>query len=171
MVRKIRMANAIKVGLLVASDSRGVSEKPDGCIPAISRFLLGEGFEITKTAICRDEVHQIRKQLEEWINEREVDVILTSGGTGVSPRDVTPEATRPLLDRELPGIPEAMRAVSFKKTVNAVISRGLAGLADDILIVNLPGSPKAAVENLESVYKAFGHITKKVKGDPTECAS
>lgn len=165
------MTRMIRIGLLVASDSRGAGEKPDGCIPLISEFFLGKGFEITQTAICRDEVDQIRKQLEEWINGKEVDVILTSGGTGVSPRDVTPEATKPLLGRELPGIAEAMRAVSFKKTVNAVISRGLAGLAGDILIVNLPGSPKAAVENLEVVYKTFGHITKKAKGDPTECAS
>ncbi len=151
----------VRIGLLVVSDSRGAGEKPDRCVPVISRFLRDSGFEITKTALCRDEVHQIRKQLEEWISEREVDVILTSGGTGISPRDVTPEATKPLLDRELPGIPEAMRAASFKKTVNAVISRGVAGLADDILIINLPGSPKAAVENLEVVCKAFGHIIEK----------
>ncbi len=160
----------VRVGLLVVSDSRGAGEKPDCCIPVISLFLKDSGFEITKTAICRDEVHHIRTRLEEWISEGEVDVILTSGGTGVSPRDVTPEATGPLLDRELPGIPEAMRAVSLTKTVNAVISRGLAGLAGNILIVNLPGSPKAAVENLEVVYKAFEHIVKKVKGDTSECA-
>lgn len=160
----------VRVGLLVASDSRGAGEKPDCCIPVISLFLRDSGFEITKTVICRDEVDHVRRRLEEWINGREVDVILTSGGTGVSPRDVTPEATKPLLDRELPGIPEAMRAASLRKTVNAVISRGLAGLAGDILIVNLPGSPKAAVESLEVVYKAFGHIIEKAKGGPTECA-
>ena len=160
----------VKVGLLVLSDTRGTSNKPDGCIPAITEFLEDHGFEVAKTAICKDEVEQIRKILKEWAAEKSVNVILTSGGTGVSPRDVTPEATRPLLDREILGIPEAMRAASLKKSPNGLISRGLAGLMGDILVINLPGSPKAAVENLEAVHKAIEHIVKKAAGDPTECA-
>lgn len=160
----------VKVGLLVLSDTRGTSNKPDGCIPAITEFLEDNGFEVAKTAICKDEVEQIRKILKEWAAEKSVNVILTSGGTGVSPRDVTPEATRPLLDREILGIPEAMRAASLKKSPNGLISRGLAGLMGDILVINLPGSPKAAVENLEAVHKAIEHIVKKAAGDPTECA-
>ena len=160
----------VKVGLLVLSDTRGTDVKPDGCIPAISDFLNNNGFKVVKTAICKDEIEPIRKILKEWCSEKEVNIILTSGGTGVSPRDVTPEATRPLLDRELLGIPEAMRAASLKKSPNGLISRGLAGLRGDTLIINLPGSPKAAVENLEAVYKALEHIVKKAAGDPTECA-
>ena len=160
----------VKVGLLVLSDTRGTDDKPDGCIPAISDFLKDNAFLVVKTGICRDEIEPIRKILKEWGDEKSVNVILTSGGTGVSPRDVTPEATRPLLDREIPGIPEAMRAASLKKSPNGLISRGVAGLMGDILIINLPGSPKAAVENLEAVFLAIEHIVKKAAGDPAECA-
>ena len=160
----------VKVGLLVLSDTRGTADKPDGCIPAISEFLKNNGFLVVKTEICKDEIEPIRTILKEWCSDKSIDMILTSGGTGVSPRDVTPEATRPLLERELLGIPEAMRAASLKKSPNGLISRGLAGLRGDTLIINLPGSPKAAVENLEAVYKALGHIVKKAAGDPTECA-
>ena len=160
----------VKVGLLVLSDTRGTDEKPDRCIPAITGFLNKNGFEVVKSEICKDEIEPIRKILKEWVSEKSVDIILTSGGTGVSPRDVTPEATRPLLERELLGIPEAMRAASLKKSPNGLISRGLAGLRGETLIINLPGSPKAAVENLEAVYKALEHIVKKAAGDPTECA-
>ncbi len=118
----------------------------------------------------KDDVEQIRRTLKEWAAEKNLDVILTSGGTGVSPRDVTPEATRPLIDRDIPGIPEAMRAASMKKSAHGLISRGVAGLIGDILVINLPGSPRAAVENLQAVYKAIGHIVKKAAGDSTECA-
>jgi molybdenum cofactor synthesis domain-containing protein len=158
------------VGLLVVSDSRGTMEKPDRCIPAVSGFLKENGFELVRTEICKDEMEQIREILKEWADKKNLEVILTSGGTGVSPRDVTPEATRPLLDREIPGIPEAMRAASMKKSAFGLVSRGVAGLIGDILVINLPGSPKAAVENLEAVYKAIEHIVKKAAGDPTECA-
>lgn len=160
----------VKVGVLVVSDTRGSREKPDLCLPAINRFLKDHGFEVSQTGICRDEIELIQKELREWAGKKTVDVILTSGGTGVSPRDVTPEATKPLLDREIPGIPEAMRADSLKKTAHAVISRAVAGLMGDVLVINLPGSPKAAVENLESIYRAIGHIVKKARGDPEECA-
>jgi len=160
----------VKVGLLVLSDTRGTSDKPDRCIPAITDFLNDKGFLVVKTEICRDEIEPIRGILKGWAGEKSVNVILTSGGTGVSPRDVTPEATRPLLEREIPGIPEAMRAASMKISPNGLISRGVAGLMGDILVINLPGSPKAAVENLEAVYKAIEHIVKKAAGDPTECA-
>ena len=160
----------VNVGLLVLSDTRGTDAKPDGCIPAIRDFLNNNGFIVVKTEICKDEIEPIRHILKEWCGEKNINMILTSGGTGVSPRDVTPEATRPLLDRELLGIPEAMRAASLKKSPNGLISRGLAGLRGDTLIINLPGSPKAAVENLEAVYKALAHIVKKAAGDPTECA-
>lgn len=161
----------VKVGILVLSDTRGGADKPDLCLPAITEFLNNNGCVVAKTGICKDEIDQIQKTLKEWVAEKSVDVIITSGGTGVSPRDVTPEATKPLLDREIPGIPEAMRAASLKKTIHAVISRGVAGLIGDILVINLPGSPRAAVENLESVHGAIGHIVKKAKGDSSDCAT
>lgn len=162
----------VRVGILVASDSRSEGGgKRDLCIPALTDFSERLGFSVTRSAVCPDDAETIRRHIKEWAASGEVDVVLTSGGTGVSPRDVTPEATRPLLDRELPGIPEAMRASSLKKTVNAVVSRGVAGLIGDVLVINLPGSPAGAVENFSAVAGAVEHIVKKAKGDPSECAA
>lgn len=162
----------VRVAILVASDSRSAAgEKRDQCIPALSEFAARQGFAVVKSAICPDEVEPLRRQIREWAASGGVDVILTSGGTGVSPRDVTPEATRPLLDRELPGIPEAMRAASLAKTVRAVVSRGVAGLIKGVLVINLPGSPAGAVENLAAVAGAIAHIVEKANGDASECAA
>ena len=161
----------VKVGIIVASDSRSAGgDKEDGCIPALGEFLAKNGFTVVHTSIVPDEIGPLRAEITRMVKSGAVDLVLTSGGTGVSPRDVTPEATRPLLERELPGIPEAMRATSLKKTVNAVISRGLAGMIGAVLVINLPGAPKAAVENLEAVHRAIPHIIKKAKGDTAECA-
>jgi len=165
------LTDPLGAAILVVSDTRGGSEKPDLCVPAITELLVKNGFNIVRTAIVKDEIPEIEKVLLEWSADTEISLIITSGGTGVSPRDVTPEATRPLLTIELPGIPEAMRAESFKKTVMAVISRSVAGLIGTTLVVNLPGSPKAAVENLSAVIGSFTHIIRKAKGDPDECAS
>lgn len=154
----------------MASDTRSAGVKQEKCIPEISTFLEENGYVVARTAVCPDELLPLRDTIRDWAQDGTVDVILTSGGTGVSPRDVTPEATRPLLDKEIPGIPEAMRFASFQKTVNAVISRGLAGLIGGVLVINLPGSPKAAVENLAVIHAAMEHIVKKAKGDPSECA-
>jgi molybdenum cofactor synthesis domain-containing protein len=143
----------------------------DQCIPALREFLEKNGHAVTLTAIVPDEVDPLREKILMMATSGLADVVLTSGGTGVSPRDVTPEATIPLLERELPGIPEAMRAASLKKTVRAVISRAVAGLIGDVLVINLPGSPKGAVENLEAVHLAIAHLVDKAKGDPSQCAS
>lgn len=161
----------VRVGIVVASDSRSAGGgKEDKCIPALRGFLEKNGYTVVHTAIVPDEADPLRAEIMRMAGSGAVDLVLTSGGTGVSPRDVTPEATRPLLERELPGIPEAMRAASLKKTVNAVVSRGLAGLIGPVLVINLPGAPKAAVENLEAVHRAIPHIVKKAKGDAAECA-
>lgn len=161
----------VRVGIVIASDSRSAGGgKEDGCIPALREFLEKNGYTVVHTAIVPDEMAPLRAEIMRMVKSGAVDMVLTSGGTGVSPRDITPEATRPLLERELPGIPEAMRAASLKKTVNAVVSRGLAGMIGPVLVINLPGAPKAAVENLEAVHRAIPHIIKKAKGDPSECA-
>jgi molybdenum cofactor synthesis domain-containing protein len=104
-----------------------------------------------------------------WADSRIVDLILTTGGTGVSPRDVTPEATRRVLEREIPGMAEAMRAASLAKTPYAILSRAVAGIRGQTLIVNLPGSPKGAVENLETVWRAVAHAIGKIQGDLSDC--
>ncbi len=161
----------VRVGIVVASDTRSAGGgKEDGCIPALCAFLEDNGYTVVHSVIVRDEIAPLREEIMRMVSSGAVDMVLTSGGTGVSPRDVTPEATKPLLERDLPGIPEAMRAASSKKTINAVVSRGLAGMIGPVLVINLPGAPKAAVENLEAVHRAIPHIIKKAKGDPAECA-
>jgi molybdopterin adenylyltransferase len=122
------------------------------------------------TAVCPDEESEIRKILVTWADEDRADLILTTGGTGLSPRDVTPEATMSVINREIPGMAEAMRGASMKKTPHAMLSRAVAGVRGRTLIVNLPGSPKGAKENLEAVMPALEHAIAKIQGDPSECA-
>ena len=121
--------------------------------------------------IVPDEIAIIRETIRAWADEEKIDLILSTGGTGVSPSDLTPEATRPILDREIPGIGEAMRQASLQKTPNAILSRGIAGIRKNSLIINLPGSKKAARENLEAVLPALAHAIYKIKGGSKDCGS
>ncbi len=116
-----------------------------------------------------DEITAIQRVLVDWTDHRGFDLIITTGGTGLSPRDVTPEATRPLLDLEIPGISETMRMANIGKTINAVLSRGLAGTRKKSLIINLPGSEKAATENLLAVIEALPHALYKLQGGTADC--
>jgi molybdenum cofactor synthesis domain-containing protein len=125
--------------------------------------------EIARTEIIPDEADLISAKLAEWADGGEFDLILTTGGTGVSPRDVTPEATESVLDRVIPGFGEAMRAASLAKTPQAMISRAVSGVRKRTLIVNLPGSPRGAIENLEAVWPAIPHALKKIQGDMGDC--
>jgi molybdenum cofactor synthesis domain-containing protein len=126
-------------------------------------------WDIARTAVIPDEADLISAKLAEWADGGEFDLILTTGGTGVSPRDVTPEATERVLDRVIPGFGEAMRAASFTKTPQALISRAVSGVRRQTLIVNLPGSPRGAIENLEAVWPAIPHALKKIQGDTGDC--
>jgi len=121
-------------------------------------------------SLIPDDFEQIVTTLEKWIDSLAPDLILTTGGTGVSPRDITPEATGKVIDRELPGFAERMRQESLKKTPHAIISRAIAGIRHRTLIVNLPGSPKGAIENLEAVWPAIPHAIAKIQGDPSDCS-
>jgi len=121
---------------------------------------------VTKQAILPDDESAIRATLIEWVDSSEMDVILTTGGTGFSPRDVTPEATRAVIDREAPGLAEAMRAASLKITPHAMLSRIVTGIRKKILIINLPGSPKGAVENLQVVLPMLEHAIKLLQESP-----
>ncbi|MGK7344640.1 MAG: MogA/MoaB family molybdenum cofactor biosynthesis protein [Candidatus Nitrospinota bacterium M3_3B_026] len=160
----------ISTALLVASDRASRGEREDRVEKAMRSFLEKQGLTLGRFAVVPDDEEAIRETMREWADSGEVDLLLTAGGTGVSPRDVTPEATRPLLDRPIPGIPEAMRAASLAKSSNAVLSRGLAGLRGKVMIINLPGSPRAAVENIEAVFEAALHGISKAGGDESECA-
>lgn len=143
--------------------SRGLREDTSG--PAVCEMLTQAGFSVLYTAVIPDETEIIGKTLCDCADEKGIDLILTTGGTGLSPRDVTPEATRAVLERELPAIPVAMWVESLKITPRAMLSRAVAGTRKHSLIINLPGSPKAAQENLAAVIGALEHALHMIAGE------
>jgi len=149
--------------------SRGLRDDRSGEI--VSEVLKNEGFVQKDYTVIPDEKKEIEEKIKLYADKMDVDLVITNGGTGVSPRDRTPEATREVLDREIPGMAEAMRAESLRKTPHAMLSRAVCGIRKNTLIVNLPGSPKAARENLAVIIPALPHAIKKIKGDPTDCAT
>ncbi|MDH4185009.1 MAG: MogA/MoaB family molybdenum cofactor biosynthesis protein [Nitrospinota bacterium] len=169
MMDKHHTKTRFPILLLVISDRAHRRQRQDLCQAAIVSFLAPMGRNLAATKIVPDEVEAIQVALLDWAGAGEPAIILTAGGTGLSPRDVTPEATRPLLDREIPGLPEAMRAASMRITPYAALSRGWAGFIKNALVLNLPGSPKAAVENLSAVFAALDHAVEKAMGDPSDC--
>jgi molybdenum cofactor synthesis domain-containing protein len=160
-----------KAVIITVSDRGARGEREDGSGPEIARMLEAAGLEIIGRRIIPDEKEMIRQMLLEWCDGGDADLILTTGGTGVSPRDVTPDATREVIDREIPGMAEAMRRQSAAVTPHAMISRALAGIRGRTLIINLPGSPKGARENFSVLLPALTHAIEKIKGDESECAS
>ncbi len=158
----------ITVAVLTISDKGSKGERKDVSGPLIEDILKKIEAEVKYYEILPDEKRLIRKNLIKY--SKKVDLILTTGGTGLSPRDVTPDATLEVIEREVPGISEAMRAEGLKKTRMAMLSRAVAGVKGETLIINLPGSPKAVKENLETILNIIPHAIEKIKGDPTECA-
>jgi len=154
----------ISVGILTVSDrcSRGEAEDASG--PVIREWALSQlGAEVKEQAVVPDERELIKAQLVAW-SEQGLDLVLTTGGTGFAPRDVTPEATRDVIEREAPGLAEAMRWEGLKKTPHAMLSRAVAGIRGNTLIVNLPGSPRAVREGLEAVLPAIPHGIEILSG-------
>lgn len=160
----------IKTGILTISDKGSRGERIDGTGPAIQRALDGKGYSIEYCNIVPDEKDQIMNQLIYMCDELKLDLVLTNGGTGFSERDVTPEATLKVIEKYVPGIGEAMRMKSLDVTPKAMLSRGISGIREKTLIVNLPGSPKAAVENLEAILPALPHGIEILTGAGGECA-
>ncbi|MBU1405410.1 MAG: MogA/MoaB family molybdenum cofactor biosynthesis protein [Proteobacteria bacterium] len=158
-------------GILTISDKGSRGEREDTSGPQLREMLTEQGYSVVAYAVVPDEVAIIEETLRAWADELKIDLILSTGGTGVSPSDRTPEATRAVLDREIPGIGEAMRLASLQKTPNAILSRGIAGIRKQSLIINLPGSKKAARENLEAVLPALQHAIYKIKGGSKDCGS
>ena len=156
----------IRFGIMTLSDRSSRGERADSSGPALARLIEAQDWSVTKQSILPDEVSAIRDILIDWVDSAEVDVILTTGGTGFSPRDVTPEATRAVIEREAPGLAEAMRAASLKITPHAMLSRVVAGIRKKTLIINLPGSPKGAVENLQVVMPVLSHAIQLLQEDP-----
>jgi molybdenum cofactor synthesis domain-containing protein len=162
---------SIRFGLLTLSDRSSRGERADSSGPALANLIQAEGWSVAKQQILPDEESAIREILIEWADGGELDVILTTGGTGVAPRDVTPEATRAVIQREVPGLAEAMRAESLKKTPHAMLSRAIAGIRGRTLIVNLPGSPKGAVENFHAIQSVLLHAVQLLRDDPASESS
>jgi molybdopterin adenylyltransferase len=158
----------INFGILTISDKGSRGERYDGSGAAIQDRVSILGDRVIRYDIVPDEVDIIRHRLIEWADAGDVDVILTTGGTGLGPRDVTPEATLPILDKVVPGIPEAMRMETIGKTPSAILSRAVAGVRKRCLIINLPGSPGGVRETLEVIIPAITHAVEIITGRVTE---
>lgn len=157
------MTTAYRAGVLTLSDAGSRGERVDTSGPAIYQWLTGLGVEVAQTAIIPDDPETIETALRDWAAGG-LDLILTTGGTGLGPRDHTPEATRRVIEREAPGIAELMRAAGLAHTPMAALSRGVAGVAGSTLIINLPGSEKAVRENLEAIEPIIEHALTLIRG-------
>jgi len=156
----------LRFGILTVSDRSWRGERPDRSGPALEEIIAAQGWEATRQGVVPDDLEAIKQTLVQWAGDEQLDVVLTTGGTGFAPRDVTPEATRAVIDREAPGIAEAMRSFSLSVTPHAMLSRAAAGMRGRTLIINLPGSPRAAVENLHVILPVLTHAVDLLHEDP-----
>lgn len=168
--RRLGVLPVFKVGIITASDKGSRGEREDLSGVAIREKVTAAGWEVTDYAIVPDERETIAAKLREFADVKGLDLVLTTGGTGFGPRDVTPEATLDVVERLVPGIPELMRLESYKITPRAILSRAAAGIRGGALIINLPGSPKAVKENLDWILPALPHGLEILKGLTGECA-
>ena len=155
----------LRIGIVTVSDRSSRDERPDLSGPALVEMVKSKGWDVAETLIVPDDLDVLRDTLTLWADSGDMDIILTTGGTGFSPRDITPEATRFVVDTLAPGLAEMMRAESLKITLHAMLSRAIAGIRGRALIINLPGSPKAACENLQVVAPVLGHAAQLLRDD------
>lgn len=161
----------MRIGILTVSDRSARGERPDLSGPAIEEVIVDQGWIVDRMEIIADELSDVVQVLAAWSDSGDLDIILTTGGTGFSPRDITPEAMVEVIERDAPGLAEAMRAASLKITPNAILSRAKAGIRGRTLIINLPGSPRAAIENLNVVLPVLEHAVELLSDDPDAEAS
>ena len=165
------MDEKIRTGVLTISNKGSKNLRKDESGEIVAGMLEEQGFSVIKKMIIPDSERHIAHTLVAWIDEDKLSLIVTSGGTGLSPTDVTPQAMEKVIDYEVPGMAEAMRAASLKKTPHAMISRAIAGVRQASLIINLPGSPRGARDNLSVILPALNHALLKLAGDPSDCAT
>jgi molybdenum cofactor synthesis domain-containing protein len=156
----------LRVAILTVSDRSARGERADASGPALVELIKARGWEVAHSDVLPDDLNTLSELIAFRADRGDVDVILTTGGTGFAPRDVTPEATRAVIEREAQGLAEAMRAASAAKSPHAMLSRAIAGIRGRVLIINLPGNPKAAVENLQVVLPALEHAVNLLRDDP-----
>lgn len=165
------MGKDFPAGVLTISDKGSQGKRVDESGKTAATLLQGAGFSIVQTRIVPDDRQQITGTLTEWVDKDCLSLIVTSGGTGLSPSDVTPQAMKEVIDFEVPGMAEAMRAESLKKTPHAMISRAMVGVRKRCLIINLPGSPGGVRDNLSVLLPALKHALEKLAGDTSDCAA
>ncbi|MCI6380944.1 MULTISPECIES: MogA/MoaB family molybdenum cofactor biosynthesis protein [Fusobacterium] len=159
-----------KVAIVCMSDKGSKGEREDISTQVIEKIILENGYKITKKVLIPDDFQKIKDTLIEICDNNHADLILTTGGTGFSKRDVTPEATEEIIEKRVPGIPEAIRAYSLTITKRAMLSRATAGIRKDTLIINMPGSPKAVEESLTYIISELKHGLEILVGSASECA-
>jgi molybdenum cofactor synthesis domain-containing protein len=155
----------LKTGVLTVSDRSSRGQREDQSGPALAREIQELGWSVERADVVPDEQDSIQARLRTWADQDGLDLILTTGGTGFSPRDITPEATRAVIDRPAPGLAEAMRAASLKITPHAMLSRAEAGIRGNTLLVNLPGSPRAALENFAVIAPVIPHAVELLRDE------
>ena len=160
------MSNILRIAILTISDRSARGEREDASGPALQQRVLDHHWEVVRMEIVPDDFDAIKNLLANWADSDEFDVILTTGGTGFSNRDITPEATQAVVERLTPGLAEAMRSASLSITPHAMLSRSIAGIRKRTLIVNFPGSPKAAVENFDVIIPVLPHAAQLLQDDP-----
>ena len=160
-----------RAAIVTVSDRCSAGTREDLTGSKLREVLVQEGYDVVDVRVVPDEMDKIAEALRFLCDVLRCDLVVTNGGTGVSPRDVTPEATKQVIEREIPGMAEVMRHESLKKTPHAMLSRAVVGIRGSTLIVNLPGSPKGALENFMAIRAAIPHALEKIHGDPSDCAS
>ena len=154
--------------IVVCSDRAAEGVRPDASGPRLADRLEELGFEVMGVEVVPDERETVVRALRRWVKQLQVNLLLTTGGTGLAPRDITPEATLEIINIPVPGIEEAMRAASTRLTPHGMLSRGVAGVADGTLIVNLPGNPQGAIDNLRVIEPALDHALSLIKGEQVD---
>ncbi len=157
----------IRFGVITVSDRASRGERADESGPALAELIRSKDWEVARMQILPDDREQLRRALVQWADEDLADVVLTTGGTGFAPRDVTPEATLDVLEKEAPGLAESMRIAGSAVSPHAMLSRARAGIRGNVLIINLPGNPSGAVQGLQVVLPALEHAVELLRGQPS----